>query len=68
MAVSLFAVNKGYFDDIDVKKVLPFESGLHNFMKTSHGPILQKIEDSKQIDKDGETALSAAIGNFKKTF
>src|SRR6187401_1164008 len=31
MAVSLFAVNKGYFDNIDVKRVLAFESGLHNF-------------------------------------
>jgi F-type H+-transporting ATPase subunit alpha len=25
MAASLFAVNKGFMDDIDVKKVLPFE-------------------------------------------
>src|SRR5687767_14896337 len=41
MAVSLFAVNKGYFDDVEVKNVLAFESGLHNFMKTSHGALLQ---------------------------
>jgi F-type H+/Na+-transporting ATPase subunit alpha len=68
MAVSLFAVNKGYFDDLDVKKVLPFEAGLHNFMKTSHAAQLQKIEDTKQLDKDGEAALAAAIADFKKTF
>jgi F-type H+/Na+-transporting ATPase subunit alpha len=68
MAVSLFAVNKGYFDDLDVKKVLPFEAGLHNFMKTSHAKQLQKIEDTKQLDKDGEAALAAAIADFKKTF
>ena len=29
MAASLFAVNKGFIDDVDVKKVLAFESGLH---------------------------------------
>src|SRR4029450_8222481 len=29
MAASLFTVNKGFMDDIDVKKVLAFESGLH---------------------------------------
>jgi F-type H+-transporting ATPase subunit alpha len=29
MAASLFAVNKGFMDDIDVKKVLAFEHGLH---------------------------------------
>jgi F-type H+/Na+-transporting ATPase subunit alpha len=68
MAVSLFAVNKGYFDSLDVKQVLAFEAGLHNFMKTSHGALLQKIEDSKQLDKDGEAQLAAAIADFKKTF
>jgi F-type H+-transporting ATPase subunit alpha len=36
-------------------------------MKTSHGALLQKIEDSKQLDKDGEAALAAAIGDFKKS-
>ena len=68
MAVSLFAVNKGYFDSLDVKKVLAFESGLHNFMKTSHADLLKKIEDTKQLDKDGEAALAAAIESFKKSF
>ena len=68
MAVSLFAVNKGYFDDLDVKKVLPFEAGLHNFMKTSHAALLKKVEDTKQLDKDGEAEFAAAIADFKKTF
>ena len=36
MAASLFAVNKGFMDDVDVKKVLAFESGLHTHLKTSH--------------------------------
>jgi F-type H+-transporting ATPase subunit alpha len=67
MAVSLFAVNKGYFDNIEVKNVLPFESGLHNFMKTSHAALLQTIEDTKQLDKDGEAAMAAAIGDYKKS-
>jgi F-type H+-transporting ATPase subunit alpha len=68
MAVTLFAVNKGYLDDIEVKQVLPFEAGLHNFMKTSHAPLLKQIEDTKQLDKDGEAAMAAAIADFKKTF
>ena len=68
MAVSLFAVNKGFFDSIDVKRVLAFESGLHNFMKTSHASLLQKIEQNKAMDKDDEAAMAAAITDFKKTF
>src|SRR5438094_2420648 len=67
MAVSLFAVNKGYFDDIEVKQVLPFESGLHSYMKTKHADLLTKIEQTKALDKDGEAALAAAIGDFKKS-
>jgi F-type H+-transporting ATPase subunit alpha len=67
MAVSLFAVNKGYFDDIEVKQVLPFESGLHAFMKTKHAELLNKIEQTKALDKDAEAALAAAIGDFKKS-
>ena len=52
MAATLFAVNKGFIDDIDVKKVLAFEHGLHQHLKTSHAALLEKIEDSKQLDKD----------------
>jgi F-type H+-transporting ATPase subunit alpha len=37
-------------------------------MKTSHAAQLQKIEETKQLDKDGEAALAAAIADFKKSF
>src|SRR6185312_357691 len=60
MAASLFAVNKGYFDGVDVKQVLAFESGLHTHLKTSHAALLQKLEDTKQMDKDAETELNDA--------
>ncbi len=68
MAVSLFAANKGYFDSIPVKDVLAFEGGLHNFMKTSHAALLDKIEQTKQLDKDAEAELANAVTEFKKTF
>ena len=68
MAASLFAVNKGFMDDIDVKKVLAFESGLHTHLKTSHAALLKKIEDSKQLDKDAEAELLDATTAFKKSF
>ena len=67
MAASLFAVNKGYLDDIEVKKVLPFEQGLHGFLKSGHAALLSKIDETKQLDKDGEAALAAAIADFKKS-
>ena len=68
MASTLFAVNKGFMDDIDVKKVLDFEHGLHQFLKTSHAALLAKLEQAKAMDKDAEAELTAAIAAFKKSF
>ena len=68
MASTLFAVNKGFLDDIDVKKVLDFEHGLHQFLKTSHAALLAKLEKDRAMDKDAEAELTAAVGAFKKSF
>ena len=68
MAASLFAVNKGYLDDVDVKKVLGFESGLHQHLKSSHAALLAKLETDKAMDKGAEEELTAAIVAFKKSF
>ena len=68
MGATLFAANKSFMDDIEVKKVLAFESGLHSFLKTSHAALLAKIEASKALDKDAEAELQSAIVAFKKTF
>ncbi len=68
MGATLFAVNKGYMDDIEVKQILPFEAGLHQFLKTSHAALLAKIEEKKALDKDAEAELQSAVVAFKKTF
>ncbi|MFM8511754.1 MAG: F0F1 ATP synthase subunit alpha, partial [Betaproteobacteria bacterium] len=68
MAASLFAANKGFLDDIDVKKVLAFESGLHTHLKSSHAALLAKLENDKAMDKAAEEELSNAIAAFKKSF
>src|SRR6187431_173490 len=61
MGATLFAVNKGFMDDVDVKKILAFESGLQQFLKTSHAALLKKIEDSKELDKEAEGEMMNAI-------
>jgi len=67
MAVTLFAVNKGYFDDVEVKKALGFEAGLHSFLKSKHKALIDAINDSKDLSGDNEKALAAAIEEFKAT-
>jgi F-type H+-transporting ATPase subunit alpha len=68
MASTLFAVNKGYMDDIDVKRVLAFESGMHSYLKDTHAALLAKLEADKAMDKDAEAELNTAIAAFKKSF
>jgi len=68
MAATLFAVNKGFMDDVDVKKVLSFEHGLHAFLKDKHAALLAKLEADKAMDKDAEAELTAAATSFKKSF
>ncbi|SFU67679.1 F-type H+-transporting ATPase subunit alpha [Nitrosomonas eutropha] len=66
MALTLFALNKGYFDDVDIKRALAFESALKSHVRSHHAAILDKIETSKELDAETEKALEAAIQEFKQ--
>ena len=70
MGASLFAVNKGYLDDVDVKRVLAFESGMHAYLKDKHAALVQRLEENQAFDKEGkdEAELAEAIAAFKRTF
>jgi len=67
-AATLFAVNKGFTDDVDVKQVLAFERGLHQHLRSSHAALLDKLEKDKALDKTAEEELAAAVVAFKKSF
>ncbi len=67
MALTLFAVNKGYMDDVDVKKTLAFEAALGSYVKGKHGDLLDKIQSSGDMTADTEAALAQAIEAFKSS-
>ncbi|HVS26898.1 MAG TPA: F0F1 ATP synthase subunit alpha [Burkholderiales bacterium] len=66
MALTLFAVNNGYFDDIDVKKALSAERGMRDYIKGKYGDVVKRIEDTKDLSKDDEGKLHEAMKDFKK--
>jgi len=66
-AVTLFAVNNGHFDDIDIKKALGAEKAMREFLRARNGELVDRIESSKDLSKDDEAALEAAIKEFKKS-
>ena len=65
MAVTLFAVNRGYMDDVEVKRALAFEAALQSFMKGKYVAIMEKIQSTGDLDGETEKQLAAAIEDFK---
>jgi len=65
MAVSLFAVNQGYLDDVEVSKVVDFERALQSYMKSAQSEVLEKIDSTGDYNEEIEQALHAAIKDFK---
>ena len=65
MAFTLFGVNNGYFDDVPVAKALAAEKALHKYMATKYADLTKRIEDTKDLSKDDEAALHAAVKDFK---
>ncbi|QEI08987.1 F0F1 ATP synthase subunit alpha [Pigmentiphaga aceris] len=66
LGVSLFAANNGYLDDVDVPKVLAFEKGLKDYLKSKYADLVGRIEDKKELSKDDEAKLHEAVKDFKK--
>ncbi len=69
MALSLFAVNKGFFDDIEVNDVLQKEKELHRFFTTEkeYSDLLEKIQKSEKLDEKNEKIIEEGIEKFKSS-
>jgi F-type H+/Na+-transporting ATPase subunit alpha len=66
MALVLFAVNNGYYDDIEVKNALAAERAMRDYVKGKYGDLVERIETTKDLSKDDEVKLHEAIKDFKK--
>ncbi|MGR8950411.1 MAG: F0F1 ATP synthase subunit alpha, partial [Gammaproteobacteria bacterium] len=64
MAVSLFAVENGYLDEIELEKIGDFEQALHSYMNSSQAELMQKINDTGDFGDDIENAMKAATDDF----
>jgi len=64
MALSLYAVNEGYLDDVEVTKIIDYETALHDFAKANHGDLLDSINASGDYDDEVATSLKAVCDGF----
>jgi F-type H+-transporting ATPase subunit alpha len=65
IAVSLFAANQGFLDDVEVDKVVDFEAALQGYMKSEQADLMKKINESGDYNDEIENALRAALEKFK---
>ena len=66
MALSLFAVNEGYLDDVEVVKISDYESALHDYARSNEGELLENINKTGDYNDDIEAALKKICDDFAK--
>ena len=66
--VVIYAGTKGYLEDVAVEDVVKFEAELHAFIDQKYTNILDSIKSKKKLDDETETALKAALEEFKTVF
>ncbi|MFA4975136.1 MAG: F0F1 ATP synthase subunit alpha [Candidatus Paceibacterota bacterium] len=66
--VVLYALVKGYMDDIPVEKIKEFEEGLINYTENNNKKFYKEITETQMWSDAGETELKKVIEDFKNSF
>lgn len=64
--ISLYALTRGYLDDIPVRDVLRFENEITSWLESNHTEVYDHIRTTKDLPADD--VMSAAFNEFKKNF
>ena len=65
----IYAVTKGYLNDISVEQIPEFEARLREFMENSqYSSVLTAIRETGKLEPDTEESLKAALGKLLVEF
>src|SRR5216110_2727922 len=67
MALSIYAVNSGYMDKVELNKVVAFEAALQAFAHTGYRSMLDAINSAPKLSKENEAAMKKCIEDFVAT-
>ncbi len=67
MALSIYAVNSGYMDKVDLKKVVAFEAALQAFAHSNYAAMLERINREPKLSKENEAELKKCVEDFIAT-
>ena len=65
MALTLWAINKGSYEDVRVSKALAFEADFLGYVRTQHADVLDQINQQGVMSDENEQVLTEAINTFK---
>jgi len=65
MAMSLYAANEGYLDEVPVNKIVDFEAAMLAHVKSSNADLIENINASGDYNDEIEAAMRAALDEFK---
>ncbi|MDT8452765.1 MAG: F0F1 ATP synthase subunit alpha [Gammaproteobacteria bacterium] len=65
MAFSLFMANEGYLDDVDVSKVVDFESAMLAHIKSNNAELIARIDETGEYNDEITAGMRAALDDFK---
>ena len=66
--IAIFAGARGFLDDVPIDRVSEFERSLLRFMDQNHPGIEKDIDENGRITDETDTALRAAVEDFKRGF
>jgi F-type H+/Na+-transporting ATPase subunit alpha len=64
----IFAASNGYLDDVEPDSIMDWEDQFRNYMRDSHGEILDSIREEKQLTDEAEQSLRDAIEHFNENY
>jgi F-type H+-transporting ATPase subunit alpha len=67
MAVSLFAVENSYIDEVPLEKIGEYEDALVDYMNEGHGELMQRINESGAFDDSIQASLKSALDSFSES-
>ena len=66
-ALVLFAAERGFLEDVDIKKVAPFEKGLLSFGHSKYGDFMDALEAKPDYNDENVKKLTDIVTEFKST-
>jgi F-type H+-transporting ATPase subunit alpha len=66
MAISLFAANEGFLDEVPLNKIIAFEKSLHEFSSEKHPDLVNEVNTNCDYNDEVAAKLKALMEDFKE--